>query len=434
MKAMILDGGKPGDLLCTAAAKEVKSLLEAKGYSVDIFSPEEMKIAPCLGCFACWATTPGRCVHNDDAGKILSSWANADILIWTTPIVWGGYSPSLKKALDRCIPLILPFFIKVRGEVHHPLRYSLPRKTVVIGTLPQVDPESEMIFRNLAERNAINMHSVPEVFVLHENGVNGAWKNRFNAFVDELAPGFPETAVLSEGSSEAFGKGAPIRKALFIVGSPRGQKSTSMALAKRLAGGLKTRGVEVETALLRDVVDSAEKTGALVEAAGRADLVVFSFPLYVDHLPAPLIRFLEILSDRPAGLRSEGPGVLAAIVQCGFPETHQNKPALDIMRRFAAKSGFRWAGGLAMGMGGALGGNKLEKGGGMAKNAIRALDLAAENLAKGRPIPAEAVRTMGRPLMPTWLYILAANLSFRMLARKHGAGKDLKAMPYLSDK
>jgi hypothetical protein len=119
-----------------------------------------------------------------------------------------------------------------------------------------------------------------------------------------------------------------------------------------------------------------------------------------------------------------------AIVQCGFPETMQNQPALDIMREFAAKAGYDWAGGLATGMGGAVGGKPLEKAGGMAKNIIKAFDLAAASILAGGIIPEKAVTLMGKPLMPRWLYLLAANFGMKSQARKHGAAKSLYARPY----
>ena len=68
--------------------------------------------------------------------------------------------------------------------------------------------------------------------------------------------------------------------------------------------------------------------------------------------------------------------------------------------------------------------------GGMARNVIRALDLAAAGLAAGGPVPEEAEALMGRPLMPRWIYNLAANWGFRRLLKKHGARSKAYDRPF----
>ena len=100
------------------------------------------------------------------------------------------------------------------------------------------------------------------------------------------------------------------------------------------------------------------------------------------------------------------------------------------MRRFAEESGVRWAGALAMGSGGAVGGRKMEKAGGMLRSVVKALDLAAASLADGGTVPEEATALMAKPLMPQWIYHLAANWGFRNLLKKHGARKRTYDRPY----
>jgi NAD(P)H-dependent FMN reductase len=224
------------------------------------------------------------------------------------------------------------------------------------------------------------------------------------------------------------------QKAVFLIGSPRGKKSASRALAERLMAGLSGRGVASEIHSLTRAVESEEKAAAMLEAVEKTDILVFSFPLYVDQLPAPVVWTLERIAERRKQGRSDRHAWLAAIVQSGFPETHQNLPAVEIMRRFAESSGFRWAGGLAMGMGGAAGGQDNEKREGMLRNVFRGLDLAAVGLSQDRPIPGEAVSLFARKLMPHWLYFLMANFGWRQQARKHAKTKrekiDLYARPY----
>jgi hypothetical protein len=150
--------------------------------------------------------------------------------------------------------------------------------------------------------------------------------------------------------------------------------------------------------------------------------VIFASPLYVDSLPAPVIQLLETLAvrlpevERPAGQR------LAAISNCGFPEAEHNNTALAIYEQFARATGFEWAGGLALGGGEPVKSQPLNEGSqsGMARNVVMALDLAANGLAEGASVGAEAEALMGEPLMPAGLYRFMGNMGWRLEAVKNG--------------
>ena len=76
------------------------------------------------------------------AGKL----GPADLRIFVTPIVFGGYSYELKKALDRQIGTLLPFVKKEKnGETHHPSRYDKQPRFVVVGVSASPDADSEAI-------------------------------------------------------------------------------------------------------------------------------------------------------------------------------------------------------------------------------------------------------------------------------------------------
>ena len=224
------------------------------------------------------------------------------------------------------------------------------------------------------------------------------------------------------------------RHAVLLVGSPRGNASASRILGQRLLAGLASRGLSVETHSIQSAAFTPAKEESMLEAALTADLLVFAFPLYVDQLPAPVVRFLELLAARrtanPVGTKP----LLATIVQCGFPETLQNQPAVDIMRRFAELNDFTWAGALALGMGGAAGVKLPETPTGMLRNVVRAIDEATEALSQGQPVPPDTSSLMGQPLMPRWLYLAVANWRWKATARKTARRKgrtvDLSARPY----
>ncbi len=154
-----MNGSKKGNIIIDAVSDFTAHLLRNIGYEVDVIILHELQIADCRGCFSCWIKTPGVCVIDDAGRDIAMRLVQNDLVVYLTPVVFGCYSSELKKALDRLIPLILPFFMKINREVHHRPRYGRYPVLVAIGVLPGPDSESESIFTTLVNRNAINIHS-----------------------------------------------------------------------------------------------------------------------------------------------------------------------------------------------------------------------------------------------------------------------------------
>lgn len=163
MKAVILNGARKDDRAIDAVNEIATQELRRIGYDVQPFILRDAKIAYCQGDFECWVKTPGVCKADDDSRTIARAIINSDVAIYLTPITFGGYSSELKRALDKMICLIAPFFTRINGEVHHQKRYNRYPRLVGIGTLAEHDPVSERIFTTLVSRNAINMHAPAHV-------------------------------------------------------------------------------------------------------------------------------------------------------------------------------------------------------------------------------------------------------------------------------
>jgi len=151
-------GNRNGDFH-RAVAAAVRHEAEVRGHEAAELDLDTMAIKPCVGCFACWLKHPGTCAIKDDEEPVLKAYIHSDTVVWLTPITFGGYSSALKKALDRLIPSVLPFFIWSHGEIHHPPRYERRKRLIVLGTLPKADEDAEKIFRDLVGRNAANLNS-----------------------------------------------------------------------------------------------------------------------------------------------------------------------------------------------------------------------------------------------------------------------------------
>ena len=156
MKALILDGSTKKDELLETISSFVVDKLKEKKWTYYSFILRDLEIKKCTGCFGCWIKTPGICVTNDSSSEITKLMAQCDLAFFLTPVTFGGYSSNLKKALDRVIGNVLPFFTKVDGETHHDGRYDKHTSLVVVGNNKDGDSESEAIFKALSKRNAIN--------------------------------------------------------------------------------------------------------------------------------------------------------------------------------------------------------------------------------------------------------------------------------------
>jgi hypothetical protein len=222
-------------------------------------------------------------------------------------------------------------------------------------------------------------------------------------------------------------------QALILIGSPRGQRSTSASLGHYLADGLGKNGFETQWLLAHKAVRDAESRAALMTSVEKAGLMILAFPLYVDCLPYPVIRALEVIAAQTQYRDAATPQRLVALVNCGFPESLHNDTALAICRQFAHETGRLWAGGLALGEGGVIDGQPLIKVEKRVRNVILALDLAVEALSQDRVIPQEAKTLMAKPLVPGRLYRMIASLNFMSKALRRRQFTRLWQRPFDPD-
>lgn len=159
MKALILNGKLPGGQSIDRVHTLLLEELKPRGWDVEALILYRLDIHYCTGCFGCWVQSPGLCVIPDASQEIAKKFIQSDLVIILTPVTFGGYSSELKKALDRIICLVSPFFMKINEEVHHRPRYKRYPRLMGLGLLSQKDDEMGNIFSTLVERNAINFHA-----------------------------------------------------------------------------------------------------------------------------------------------------------------------------------------------------------------------------------------------------------------------------------
>ncbi|MDP4160003.1 MAG: flavodoxin family protein [Bacillota bacterium] len=107
MKKIVILNGSPHEHRCTAAlADEVIKGTGNQGAEVKSYYLNGMNIKGCQGCRAC--TEKGRCVQQDDMQEVFDEIANADGIVFATPVYMWQMSAQLKTAVDRLLPFLRP--------------------------------------------------------------------------------------------------------------------------------------------------------------------------------------------------------------------------------------------------------------------------------------------------------------------------------------
>ena len=216
-----------------------------------------------------------------------------------------------------------------------------------------------------------------------------------------------------------------------LVGSPKKKNSASATLGLYLCNQLDHDKFAYHETYLRSVLFEKENNPSnWLDDVLKSDVIIFSSPLYVDCLPSYVLQAFErVYQERiEAGKNKEMQ--FLAIINSGFPESSQSKIALDICHHFARESKMKWLGGLALGAGFVLAGKDLRKMGWFVRNIRKSLDLTAEAINKGEPIPDEAIRLMGKPILSKKLFCWLGNMGFKQMERRKDTTQQLYSCPY----
>ncbi len=170
MKALILNG----ILEHQSHLLPLQDILEREimhaGWECESLILYKHDVGTCVGCFKCWDTNPGICFQNDQGNEISKKAINCDLLVFFSPLTWGGYSSELKKAIERMLGLLHPSFVKIGDSYRHKKRYEKYPSVIGIAVAQgKKDEESGQIFKHLIERHSMNWHTPKQMAeVVHE--------------------------------------------------------------------------------------------------------------------------------------------------------------------------------------------------------------------------------------------------------------------------
>jgi multimeric flavodoxin WrbA len=105
------------DKAAESPARDLYEKIAKKREDVKYFRADNMKIEPCYACRGCEEKTYGRCIVRDDADLILPNLSRSETIFVFTPIVFGGYSFKIKRAIDKFTLIVNKHYDYHRGEL-----------------------------------------------------------------------------------------------------------------------------------------------------------------------------------------------------------------------------------------------------------------------------------------------------------------------------
>ena len=192
-----------------------------------------------------------------------------------------------------------------------------------------------------------------------------------------------------------------------INGSPRGKKSNSEILIKYLCSLLKEHQIN------KYYLFSSKIHSEIKSEIHNADVLIFSFPLYIDSIPSSLLDILlKFEEEKIINSKTK----IYCIVNNGFFEGKQNQLAILQMKNWCQKTGAEWGQGIGIGAGEILSYvEKVPLGKGPLKNLGKALDQFSNNI--------KTLKSSNEIYInPNWsrmLYWIQGTISWIIKARKN---------------
>ncbi|MGC4120604.1 MAG: NAD(P)H-dependent oxidoreductase [Myxococcales bacterium] len=140
-----------------ATLQAIAAAATARKLQPDVHDLVSTKVQACYGCGACGLVTPGICTVQDPMQQIFRKIVKSRVFVLASPIRFGTHHSELKKAIDRCQPLMVPLYTVRGGELNFRPRYSQPPLLLGVGLLAKADSEQESAYRALMERHGGNL-------------------------------------------------------------------------------------------------------------------------------------------------------------------------------------------------------------------------------------------------------------------------------------
>ena len=340
-------------------------------------------IRPCVGCFSCWAKTPGKCVVRDGYGDMGQLIHEADEVVVISRYTYGGFSGFVKNVFDRCLSYVLPQFEITGEETHHQKRYDEDKPFTFIFYGQDISEENKESAGRYVKAVCTNIRGYVKDVQFRE------CEDKTLEHKGGKVPAAGGTVLLNASMRYANGNTAVLAE---LLSKKLNNQPESVALGKHLRD-------------MRELLVKLEDASCIVLCA----------PLYVDGLPSQLIKLMELFEREYDG----GSKRIYVLSNMGLYEPEQLANLFSAVREWCSVMGFEYCGGLGVSAGELIG--TLLK-------SIRLGMWPTKKVAEGMSRLAEAVNSQNRMEemlagphgFPRWLYIQIANRNWNSIAKKNG--------------
>ncbi len=125
-KIVVFDGGPRGKKHSKTSFMVDNFLkgAEQSGASVECIKLAKSNINECTGCYSCWTSIPGECIHKDDMTELRKKYREADLVVFASPLYIFNVTGIMKTFMDRLLPTLKPYMlINANGDIAHPDRF-----------------------------------------------------------------------------------------------------------------------------------------------------------------------------------------------------------------------------------------------------------------------------------------------------------------------
>ena len=132
MKALLFNGSPRKGNTYTALKALKRGLVninELELWEVDAY---EASVAPCVACDAC--ASSGKCICDDDTNEIIDAVAEADLIVFATPVYWWGVTAQMKLIID-----------KLYAQCNKMKTLNKQVGIIIVGEAEQDDPQYDII-------------------------------------------------------------------------------------------------------------------------------------------------------------------------------------------------------------------------------------------------------------------------------------------------
>lgn len=150
MNILVIDGNPQAEGAYQQYLASVEASLVHRRHHVTRFAVRDKVMADCQRCYGCWVKTPGECLLPDQSEELRRLFVESDVVVLASPLVMGYPTALLQRAIDRLLPLLLPYWESTEHGMRHETRYEkLPNLGLLLQAEADVDSEDLSILNEL---------------------------------------------------------------------------------------------------------------------------------------------------------------------------------------------------------------------------------------------------------------------------------------------